>query len=107
MIEPTFLISILLYIVLRFLVRPYIPFDYWTDFLLIPVMLPPMLTLYEIINWRKMTPLTLKEVLLHLTVWSIVCEGIGPLLYSKATADINDVFAYTAGGLLYYLLRRK
>jgi len=107
LIEPVFLVSVFLYVILRFLIRPHIPFDYWTDLFLVPGMLPPMLTLYETLGWRKLTPLTLKEVLVHLVIWSVVIEGVGPLLYSSSTADINDVLAYVVGGLLYYLLRKK
>lgn len=41
-----------------------------------------------------------REVLLHLAIWSVAAEVIGPCLFSRATGDIWDVVAYTAGAIV-------
>lgn len=102
-----FLISAIAYLLLRFIIRPIHSFDWWTDLLLIPVALPPTLGLYEILGLRRIgQPISFAEVLLHLFIWSSICEGIGPLLYSSSVADVKDVIAYTVGGLGFYSLTK-
>lgn len=103
-----FLVSVVGYLLLRFIIRPIYPFDWWTDLLLIPVALPPTLGLYEILGLRRTGELiSLSEVLLHLTIWIVICEGIGPLFYSSSVADIKDVIACIVGGLGFYLINKR
>jgi len=47
---------------------------------------------------------TKKEIIFHLIIWSIIFEGIGPLLYSRATVDIWDVVVYWLGGVLSWTI---
>lgn len=73
----------------------------FNDLLLIPAALPPVLWLQRRLRWRVHDrPPTAGEIFTHWLVWSIVCEGLGPLLLSRAVADWHDVAAYAAGAVL-------
>lgn len=37
---------------------------------------------------------------MHLVVWSVAAEVVGPHLFAHATGDIWDVAAYTAGAVV-------
>lgn len=84
-------------------------FQSWlSDFLLIPAALPVLLRLHRVFGWRRhdQSP-SWSEIGLHLGVWAVVCEGIGPLLVSTAVADPWDVLAYAAGALFAGLVWRS
>jgi membrane-associated PAP2 superfamily phosphatase len=75
--------------------------NYFADALLIPAALPLILWVQRRTglrtadarpNWR--------EILLHLTVWSVAAEVVAPHLFSRATGDPWDVVAYAGGALL-------
>lgn len=79
-----------------------------TDLLLIPVALPLALELQHWLGWRRCGGVpTGQETLLHLGVWSVVCEGIGPLVLHRGTADPWDVLCYAAGALAAVLWWRR
>jgi len=72
---------------------------YFNDVWLIPCALPPLLLLHRWLNLRDHDgPPTLAEITLHVLVWSILFEVIGPHLDSRATGDPWDVAAYAFGG---------
>jgi hypothetical protein len=73
---------------------------HFNDLLLILCALPPLLWLHRRLGWRghDRAP-ELGEVLLHVAVWSVVCEGFGPWVMPYATADLRDVAAYALGGI--------
>lgn len=72
--------------------------DHFDDCLLIPAALPLVLWVQRKLRLRTSDlPPNWREVLLHLTVWSIAAEVIGPHLFSRATGDVWDVVAYTVG----------
>ena len=50
------------------------------------------------------TPPDWREVLMHLAVWPIAAEVVGPHLFSHATGDILDVVAYIAGAVVATVL---
>ena len=78
---------------------------YANDLLLVPVALPPVLFLYRLLALRTNDGFpTLKEISLHVLVWSLVCEWIGPLLLNQGVADILDVLIYSIGGCLSYFI---
>lgn len=72
---------------------------HFADLLLIPAALPPLLWLQRRLGVRHTDePPAWSEVALAVVVWSVAAEGVGPLLFSRATADIRDVLAYAVGG---------
>ncbi len=78
---------------------------HFADLLLIPAALPLVLWLHRRLGLRDSDrPPDWREVLLHLGVWSLAAEGIGPRLFARATGDVWDVAAYAAGagGALFW-----
>jgi hypothetical protein len=75
--------------------------NHFNDCLLIPAALPLILWLQRRFRLRLSdAPPDWREVLLHLVVWSIAAEVVGPRLFSCATGDIWDVVAYAAGAVV-------
>jgi hypothetical protein len=71
---------------------------HFADLLLIPAALPLVLWLQRRLGLRTHDQRPeAGEVLLHLVVWSVAAEGIGPRLFARATGDTWDVAAYAAG----------
>ena len=79
--------------------------NHFNDLLLIPAALPPILWLQRRLCLRHSdTPPNWQEVLLHLVVWSVAAEVVGPHLFAHATGDICDVAAYSAGAAVATVL---
>jgi hypothetical protein len=73
----------------------------FNDLLLIPAALPFVLWLQRRFKLRPNDqPPRWSEIALHLIVWSIAAELVGPHLFVRATGDWRDVIAYTAGGAI-------
>src|SRR5262245_22366690 len=73
---------------------------HFNDLLLIPCALPLVLWLQRRFDLRKHDgPPTWSEIALHVTLWSVLFEGIGPH-FLRVTGDVFDVLAYVIGGLL-------
>ena len=74
---------------------------YFSDVLLIPAALPPMLWVQRKLGLRPDDHCPRwREILLHLVVWSVAAEVVAPHLFSRATGDAWDVVAYAGGALL-------
>jgi hypothetical protein len=72
--------------------------SHFHDLLLIPAALPLVLWFQRKLGWRTHDrPPTVAEISLHVIVWTVMCEGIGPQLFRHATADWRDGLAYLAG----------
>jgi hypothetical protein len=104
--DPLFVICTLLYVANRWLVKPRLAVNevffrgYLNDLLLIPCALPPMLLLHRYLSLRSHDSFpTRAEVILHLVVWSVYCEWIGPMIQHKGVSDLVDVLAYWIGGI--------
>jgi len=70
----------------------------FNDLLLIPAALPWVLAIQHRLGWRKSTAYpSAGEIIGHLVVWSVIAEGIMPLVSTRLTADWLDVVAYAAG----------
>lgn len=101
--DPLFLAALSAYALNRGLLQPLSasPFlhGYFDDLLLIPAALPVMLWLQRRHGWRlhDRAP-TWNEMGMHLIVWSLICECIGPRWLHRGTADMWDVAAYAFGG---------
>lgn len=103
--DPLCGLAITLYVVNRWVLKP--AFD-WTflhwhfnDVLLIPAALPLVLWVQRKLGWRDHDRYPdSKEIALHLLVWAVIAEGLGPLLFDHVTGDWRDVIAYAAGALL-------
>lgn len=75
--------------------------NHFNDLLFIPAALPLMLWLERRLGLRDNdAPPDWIEVVLHLVVWSIAAEVVGPRLFKHAVGDIWDVAAYTAGAIV-------
>lgn len=106
--DPLFLLASAAYALNRWVLKPRFqsPFlhNHFNDLLLIPAALPVMLWIQRILTLRKHDAFPLcSEVLLHWAVWSAVCEWIGPFWFHMGVADVWDVVAYGAGGIVAYL----
>ena len=107
LLDPLFVFAVSAYALNRCVFRPALPQTevfmrgYFNDLLLIPAALPPLLLLHRKLGLRLHDrPPALAEISLHLLIWSIYLEIIGPPLYGIGTPDLWDAAAYTVGGLL-------
>jgi hypothetical protein len=102
--DRLFVAAVAGYALNRWLLKPRLssPFlhDHFNDLLLIPAALPVVLWVQRVMGLRKndLAP-SWTEMGLHLAVWSLICEFIGPFWLHHGTADIWDVAAYAAGGM--------
>ena len=104
-LDPVFVGGALAYALNRWLVKPNAasPFlhHHFNDLLLLPCLLPPVLWLHRRLGWRRHDkPPAPSEIALHLIVWSVFFEFLGPHLDHRVTGDWRDVVAYAVGGLL-------
>jgi len=109
--DPLFVVSCSLYATNRWLIKPLLsPHEvflrgYFNDLLLVPCALPPVLFLHRLLGLRKADhPPTAFEITLHLVVWSIVCEWVGPRFVNSARGDPFDVLAYASGALVSWMV---
>lgn len=71
------------------------------DLLLIPAALPVMLWIHRCLQLRHHdAPPSSGEIGLHLVVWSLLCEWVGPKWLQKGTADPWDVVMYSFGAVV-------
>jgi len=102
--DPVFLVSAAGYAINRWLVRPRVPSPFlrghFNDLLLIPAALPVVLWLQRVVRLRNhdRAP-SWAEMAMHLTVWALICEVIGPQWLHIGTPDGWDVAAYAGGGI--------
>ena len=109
--DPLFLLSCLLYLLNRTLLKPHfqIPFlhNYFNDLLLIPCALPLVLLLQRKLRLREVDcPPTFFEISFHLVIWSLLFEGVAPHLI-HSTGDPYDPLAYWAGGIISWLIWKR
>ena len=104
--DPLFVLCTVLYVANRWLMKPRLGVGeaffrgYLNDLLLIPCALPPMLLLHRHLSLRLYDSFpTRGEVMLHLVVWSLYCEWIGPVIQHQGVGDPVDVLAYWVGGI--------
>jgi len=70
----------------------------FNDLLLIPAALPWVLWVQSKWGWRPPDAYpTSGEIVGHLLVWSVIAEGVMPLLSPRFTADWLDAAAYAVG----------
>lgn len=103
-LDPLCIFGCAVYALNRWLVKPHVDgiflHGHFNDLWLIPCALPLVLWLHRNLGLRNHDgPPTPGEVGLHLAVWSIICELVGPRLFVHATGDVLDVLAYAVGGL--------
>lgn len=105
--DPLFVVAVSAYSVNRWFIRPALPptevflRGYFNDLLLIPAALPPLLMLHRKFGFRSHdNPPSVREIALHVMIWSVFIEIIGPSLYGVGTADAWDAVAYAGGGLM-------
>jgi hypothetical protein len=107
--DPLFVASCTAYGVNRWLLKPHVHsaflHSHFNDLLLIPCALPPVLLAQRLLGVRRhdQTPQP-SEIGLHLLVWSLLFEVLGPRLFIHATGDPLDVAAYLTGGIAAGLL---
>jgi hypothetical protein len=102
--DPLCVLGCVLYAVNRWGLKPRIHnaflHDHFNDLLLIPCALPLLLWLHRRLRLRLHDePPTPGEIALHLVIWSVLFEVIGPRILPRATGDPWDVIAYVAGGV--------
>ncbi len=73
----------------------------FNDLLLIPAGLPWLLWVERLSGLRKQDRVpSYLEIAGYWLVWSVICEGVAPYLFSHSVADWRDVLAYAAGAIL-------
>ncbi len=103
--DPLFLTAATAYALNRWLLKPLLPSPFlhghFADLLLIPAALPVVLWLQRLTGLRQhdLAP-SWSEMILHLAVWSLICEFIGPRWLHHGTVDVWDVVAYAVGGVV-------
>lgn len=110
-LDPVCLVACALYVANRWCLPASIkgPFlrEHFDDCLLIPAALPLVLWVQRKLGLRASdAPPNTNEVLLHLVIWSLAAEVIGPRLFSRATGDVWDVAAYTVGAAVAWAVWR-
>ncbi|MCO5053320.1 MAG: hypothetical protein M9920_13585 [Verrucomicrobiae bacterium] len=103
--DPLFLLGCGAYALNRWGLKPHwsagFLHSHFNDLWLIPCALPPVLWVQ---SWLKLrppeSPPQFREILFHVILWSVLFEGLEPLLRARSTADIRDVLAYLIGGIL-------
>ncbi|MGE3310374.1 MAG: hypothetical protein AB7O66_10425 [Limisphaerales bacterium] len=103
--DPLCLAACALYALNRWVVLPRVEGAFlhgqFNDLLLIPAALPWVLWAQRRLGLRRHdAPPTWSETGLHLAVWSLICEIMGPLGWHRGVADPWDVAAYVAGGIV-------
>ena len=78
---------------------------HFDDLLLIPAALPLVLWVQRRLRIRAAEgPPSWTEIGLHLVVWSIAAEVIGPRMFPHVTGDAWDLVAYATGAVLAGLI---
>ena len=109
--EPVWAGGVALYVVNRLLLKPWLfhgnsfVHGHFSDALLIPCALPPLLLAYRYLGLRThdRAP-TWGEIGLHLTAWSLFFESIGPAWLHRGTADVWDAVSYAIGAAIAGIL---
>jgi hypothetical protein len=99
-----FLVAASAYALNRWLLKPLLPSPFlhghFNDLLVVPAALPVVLWMQRELGLRAHDHApTWAEMGVHLAVWSVICEFIGPFWLHHGTADLWDVAAYAAGGI--------
>jgi hypothetical protein len=108
--DPLCITACAAYAANRWLLKPHLtmgPFmrGHFADCLLIPAALPLVLWIQRRLGLRTHDGMpTGGEILLHLAVWALIAEGLGPWLTHRGTADWRDLACYSAGAALCYVL---
>lgn len=104
-LDPVCLVAVALYVVAHFALRSHLPAGFWrdqfTDTLLIPAALPPMLWLNRRLGLRAHDgPPTWSEIAFYGVTWSIAAEVFAPKFFAHVTGDWRDIAAYAGGSLV-------
>ncbi|MEQ1862677.1 MAG: hypothetical protein ABMA13_22380 [Chthoniobacteraceae bacterium] len=104
-LDPLCLASCALYAANRWLVKPHVASDFlrghFNDLLLIPCALPLVLWAQRRLGLRGHDEAPAAgEVALHLVVWTLIAECIGPRWLHRGVADPWDAAAYALGATL-------
>jgi hypothetical protein len=89
-----------LYFAQQFLSVPTWLISYGRDLLLVPCVLPIIVTGLIRLKIRTSSPPATVEILLALLIWSIMFELLGPKIFDHAVSDGFDILAYCAGGII-------
>jgi hypothetical protein len=106
--DPLLLVCVALYFMNRWVLKPYLPNEFsssWlNDLICLPFWVPIMLFILRRIGLRRDDgPPKAGELLVPLRVWSWSFEVYlpsVPFFKGLATADHQDILAYTAGGCI-------
>lgn len=79
-------------------------FLYHFNDLLAGILFPAYINLWCIVFRIEYRIDSMFKILLYGTLCSLAWEYIAPLVSSKSTADIVDVFMYILGSMIYYIL---
>src|SRR4030095_6881567 len=99
-LDPVCLLACAAYALNRFVFAPLTPpGSFWRshfdDLLLIPAALPLVLWLQRRLGWRSHDrPPGAAEILVHLGLWTLIAEVLGPRWLHRGTADWRDSVAY-------------
>ena len=111
LLDPVCLTACALYVLNRWIIKPHSGpgffHDWFSDVLLIPCALPPLLWMHRRLNLRAHDGApTMTEVFGHVALWTLLFEGIGPYLMSHTTGDWMDAVAYVTGAMVAFAIWR-
>ena len=82
--------------------------DHFNDVLLVPAAFPFILWLQRRLGLRPHDqPPGWGEIAFAVVLWSIAAEAVAPNIFTGATADWRDIFAYAAGASVAGLWWRR
>jgi hypothetical protein len=103
--DSLFLVAATSYALNWWFFKPLLPSPFlhghFNDLLLLPAALPVVLWMQRQLGLRPHDGApSWREMIVHLVVWSGICEFIGPSCFHHGTADVWDVVAYSVGGVV-------
>ena len=106
-LDPLCIFGCAAYALNRWVIKPHTMSAFlhgqFNDLFLIPCALPFVLWVHRFLGLRTHdAPPTAGEIVLHLGIWSVLFEVLGPHLM-RVTGDIRDVASYCAGALMAFV----
>lgn len=78
---------------------------YIADILALIVCVPLFANIQVFFKVRRFPQIRFVEIVLYLCIFSILYEGVAPMIADRATADWLDVFAYASGGMILWTIQ--
>jgi len=78
---------------------------YIADVLALIVCVPLFANIQVFFKVRRLPQIRFVEIVLYFCVYSILYEGVAPMISDHATADWFDILAYALGGMILWIIQ--